>query len=113
MTYCSNNARIFALSVRARLADVKNLSVVMFLPLFKYGDMSRITMLSSSDSLAECSSSFPKYGKALHRYLVSLSTNIQNFIPNLSGFFIMYWVNLHLALDGKSCSSAVGFSPGL
>ena len=103
----------FALSVRARLADVKKLSVVTFLPLFKYGDMSRITTLSGSDSLAERSSSFPKYGKALHRYLVSLSTNIQNFIPNLSGLFAMYWVNLHLALDGKSCSSAVRFSPGL
>lgn len=77
----------FALSVRARLADVMKLSVVTFLPLFKYGDMSRITTLSGSDSLAERSSSFPKYGKALHRYLVSLSTNIQNFIPNLSGLF--------------------------
>src|SRR5215469_9137768 len=103
----------FAWSVRARLADVKKLSVVTFLPLFKYGDMSRITTLSGSDSLAERSSSFPKYGKALHRYLVSLSTNIQNFIPNLSSLFATYWVNLHLALDGKSCSSAVRFSPGL
>jgi hypothetical protein len=45
--------------------------------------------------------------------LVSLSTNIQNFISNLSGLFAMYWVNLHLTLDGKSCSSAVRFSPGL
>jgi len=52
-TYFSNNALIIALSVRARLADVKKLSVVTFLPLFKYGDMSRITMLSGSDSLAE------------------------------------------------------------
>ena len=66
----------FGLSVRARLADVKKLSVVTFLPLFKYGDMSRITTLSGSDSLAERSSSFPKYGKALHRYLVS-STNFR------------------------------------
>ena len=64
--------------------------------------MSRITTLSGSGSLAKNSSSFPKYGKTLHRYLVSLSTNIQNFIPNLSGFFAMYWVNLHLAIDGKS-----------
>jgi len=70
-------------------------------------------MLSESDSLAERSSSFPKYGKALHRYLVSLSTNIQNFIPNLSGLFAMYWVNLHLVLDGKISSSAVRFYPGL
>jgi len=112
-TYRSNNARIFSLSVRARLAAVKKLPVVTFLPLFKYGVMSCITALSGSDSLAERSSSFPKYGKALHRYLVSLSTNIQNFIPNLSGLFAMYWVNLHLALDGKRCSSAVRFSPGL
>jgi hypothetical protein len=44
---------------------------------------------------------------------VSLSTNIQNFIPYLSGLFATYWVNLHLALDGKSFSSAVRFSPGL
>ena len=58
----------FALSVRERLADVKKLSIVTFLPVFKYGDMRRITKLSGSDSLAECSSSFPKYGKALHRY---------------------------------------------
>jgi len=43
----------FALSVQARLADVKKLSVVTFLPLFKYGDMSRIITLSGSDSLAE------------------------------------------------------------
>ena len=77
----------FALSVQARLADVMNLSVVTFHPLFKYGDMSFITTLSGSDSLAVHSSSFPKYGKALHRYLVSLSTNIQNFILNLSGLF--------------------------
>ena len=112
-TYCSNNALSCALSFRARLADVKKLSVVAFLPLFKYGDMSRITTLSGSDSLAEHSLYFSKYGKALHRYLVSFSTNIQNLIPNLSGLFAMYWVNLHLALDGKSCSSAVRFSPGL
>ena len=103
----------FALSVQARLADVKKLSVVTFLPLFKYGDMSHITTLSGSDSSAERSSSFPKYGKALQRYLVSLSTNIQNFIPNLSGLIAMYWVNLHLALDGNICSSAVRFCPGL
>ena len=50
----------FALSFWAKLVDVKKLSVVMFLPLFKYGDMSCITTLSSSDSLAEHSSSFPQ-----------------------------------------------------
>ena len=65
-------------------------------------DMSRITTLSGSDLLAERSSSFPNYGMALHRYLVSLSTNIQNFIPNLSGLFAMYWVNVHLALDANA-----------
>ena len=43
----------FALSFRARLEDVKKLSVVTFLPFFKYGDMTRITTLSGSDSLAE------------------------------------------------------------
>ena len=67
---------------------------------------------SGSYSVAELSSSFPKYWKALQRYLVS-STNIQNFIPDLSGLFVMSRVNLHLALDGKSCSSPVRFSPGL
>ena len=113
MTYSSNNALSFTLSVRARLVDVKYLAVVTFLPLFKYGDMGRMTTLSGSDSLAERCSSVPKYGKALHRYLVSLCSNIQNFIPNVSGLFAMYWVNLHLTLDGKSCSSAVRFSPGL
>jgi hypothetical protein len=35
---------VSAWSVRARLADVKKLSVT-FLPLFKYDDMSRITTL--------------------------------------------------------------------
>ena len=102
----------FALSVQKMLADVKKSSVVTSLALFKYYDMSRTTTLSGSDSLAERSSSFPKYGKALdiwcHYLLIS-----RNFIPNLSGLFAMYWANLHLALDGKSCSSAVRFSPGL
>jgi len=53
----------FGLSVRARLADVKKLSVVTFLPFFKYGDMDRITALSGSNSLAERISSFPSMGR--------------------------------------------------
>ena len=113
MTYCSNNARIFCFECPSKACGCKEVICCYVLPLFKYGDRSRITTLCGSDSLAECSSSFPKYEKALHRYLVSLSTNIQNFIPNLSGLFAMYWVNLHLALDGRSYSSAVRFSPGL
>lgn len=40
------------------------------------------------------------YSKAL------VSTASQNWMPSLSG------VNLHLALDGKSCSSTVIYSPG-
>ena len=77
-TYRSNNARIFCFECPSKACGCKE-EVVTFLPVFKYGDMRHITILSGSDSLAERSLSFPKYRKALHRYLVSLSTNIQIF----------------------------------
>jgi len=55
-------------------------------------------------------SSFPKYGNPFTTYLLFTSDANQNFMPNLSGLFGMYWVNLHLAFIGKSYSSTVIFA---
>ena len=55
---------------------------------------------------------FPKYGMMLRQYLVSRSASIQKLMPNLSGLFSTYCVNLHFAFVGNNCSSTVSDSAG-
>ena len=46
-------------------------------------------------------------------YLLSTFDANQDLMPNLSGLLGIYWINLHLAFVGNSCSSTVIFAPGL
>lgn len=80
----------------------KKLSIVIFLSFFKYSFAKLFAMLSKSHFVF-----LSKYRTPLRKYFDFISTANQNFIPNLSGLFDIYWVKRHLALVG-----IVMFSPG-
>ena len=103
----------FANSFVASDTLVNKLFVVTFLLHPVNGSISfRITNFSSGIGFSLLSS-FPKLGNPFIIYLVLTSHANQNFMPNLSGLFGIYWLNLQLVFDGNNCSSAVMYAPGL
>ena len=105
-------ARASNFSAKATL--VKKLSVVMLYRLDFTGETSHST--TSWAKGTPCLLSFscaPKYGRRLTTYLLSTSTKIQNFIPNLSGLFGMYTMNGQQFFIGISFSSTVRLNVGV
>ena len=95
-----------------RLRKVKKLSVVKFLPF--PGTPPPVSVPHSLPRADLCSASPPfRYRAPFNMYFDWTSAASQNLMPNLSGLFPMYCVNLHRALVGNNCSSTVMLAPGL